>query len=272
VNTYLSWLLAPIIAGFLWWKWPYEEQVDNLNAQLQKANENLTAYRKTADEYKAQWDTFGKQMIEAADKVDPVAIKELFRKAETLEATNQELQARLANSAAGGVLFLDTNELMFHIDNFKGDLVVSGSIDPGESYQQFLFEEQLRSTDPSLQVLFTVSREWHDELTNWFTHKGGNLIQNTLDLQTALMADNFGPKIDEKYNERVTKAFNAFLQTNAYETPKKPGGGEYKWFLRDLLLRSGFHRIVLKVEKNLLIQPGRFHRTPPASFPTQAPR
>lgn len=81
---------------------PYQDQIDDLNKQLAQANETARKYNETAQQYKEQWNKFGTQMVDATDKLDPLVLKEMFRKNESLEAANAELQKKLSNTAAGG--------------------------------------------------------------------------------------------------------------------------------------------------------------------------
>ena len=88
----------------------------------EESREWREAFGKQAEDFKKQWDTFGKQMVVAADAVDPLILKELFRKNMKLEETIDELKKLTQSRAAGGELYLDTEQLRLSFHSSRATL------------------------------------------------------------------------------------------------------------------------------------------------------
>jgi hypothetical protein len=225
---------------------PYEDQINALNKQLETANQTAKEYQKVAEDYKNQWDKFGKQMVDASDKMDPLYLKELFRANKSLADLNEELRKRLASSAYGGILFLDTQQLVLRVHSFKGHVVTSAKIDPDEPDVNPVFQEELRSTTPALSVSFTIGRDYLPEVAAYIRDLKGDFAQKLQRASDASNPENQMKAVDERYARQVSTAFTNFLQNNAYESPAS--GVTSHWEIRDKLRRSGHHQIEVSVQ------------------------
>lgn len=216
-------------------KW--REQSDQWRQKFDDTNKQLQALQK-------QWDVFGKQMVVAADSIDPLLLKELFRRYSKVEETNAELTKLLQSRASGGVLFLDTEQLRLRFTRFKGDIIVSAWAGTAEEKGNRIAHVQLTSTDPSLPIEYNVAGLLFDESLAGLRE----MPAFAQDLRAKLAVQIFGQRraeIDGRYRERVTTAFKTFLRTNAYETPEVD---KREWNLRDILRRGGYHEIHISVE------------------------
>jgi hypothetical protein len=183
-----------------------------LNKQLAKANETAIKYNDTAQQYKEQWDKFGKQMVDATDKLDPLVLKEMFQKNERLETANADLQKQLSNVAAGGSLLLDVQQLALRVVSFKGDLGFRAVADPGELPVNQIGQVEYRSTNPTLGITFDGVAA--------FVNSVHPQLSGVIDVRS-LPNIWLGQQIDALYSRRVSSAFTSFLSSNAYESPKE---------------------------------------------------
>lgn len=206
-----------------------DERAKQAIAEAAKWRTQLAEAQKQIAELNNTFKELGQNMAEAADKIDPLNIKTLFQKNVELTEANNALKLLLANKAAGGVLFLDSEQLVLRIDSFKGDVQVIGWVD-NES-NTFANIRLRQASDTS-----SLEKNWCLDFVKKQAPCGS--IGCCVDFGTMSV-------MDDQWKKPITD----FTKASVYAV-SCAGTDEHKCkiYLRDILLRGGVHLIWLDVK------------------------
>jgi hypothetical protein len=129
-----------------------DKKIKELTDKLDNATKEVAKWRDESEKWRGSVGTIGEKVVEAADKVDPIALKELLRKNQTLEDKLKEIEALSRSSE--GMLFLDSQELALRISRFQGNMSFKAEIERPNAQKPIMIADlALKYAPPTFPVL-----------------------------------------------------------------------------------------------------------------------
>lgn len=134
----------------------------------------------------------GESGVEAADKIDPIAVKEIFRALrdaesdnDALRAANQKLVDEIANSASRGYLLIDRDDVSLKLEYAAGGGRIFAELEPKDGKAPFRvfdgepFSDRLSFGPDEGRVYLTpqLRSGGHFVLRTWFEGSGRIRVQ-----------------------------------------------------------------------------------------------
>ena len=225
--------------------------------------------QKQLEESRKQADKLGKQMVEAADTLDPGAFKSTFREIKDLRSLNQRLEAQLAAAMSAKDKVLTGNLRIRLAPGYSGSGVVRGCLDGTD---ELIFKSHIQARPHALDVKCNLAEARYEHLKEalkanpaaldgifksiptheqlfpiypWLesSKEGRSEPWRFFNQKIASAYVQRRSEVDEDYRKAIDKAFATFLDEWAVLKPTEPG----QWHLDRLSLTPGRHEIRLTV-------------------------
>lgn len=215
-----------------------QKEIDKLHAQIDDLEKQSDKWREEVSSLQASAKEVAEKMVVAADSVDPVAVKEIFRKYENLAATNEALKAQIALSIGRqGDINLTSDSLRVAIKRYSGALILDGWIEESETGKFF---DGVRLDQRSFAItLSNLAGSWVSNCLH-----NPNCANNSHEWLGKIAIDSRLSELHSNYQSELNEKFSAFLLNGPHTTPTD--GSEA--FIEGRLLRKGKHRLMFKVK------------------------
>lgn len=205
-----------------------QKEIDKLHAQINDLKKQSDKWREEVSSLQTSAKEVAEKMVVAADSVDPVAVKAIFKKYENLAATNEALKAQIAQSIGRqGDINLTADSLRVAIKRYSGALILDGWIEESETGKFF---DGVRLDQRSFSIsLNNLASSWVSNCLH-----NPNCANNSYEWLGKIAIDSRLSEVHSNYQNELNGKFSAFLLNGPHTTPSD--GSEA--FIEGRLLRE----------------------------------
>lgn len=194
----------------------YQKQIDDLNRQVAETNKQIGK--------------LGENMVLAADKVDPIALKEIYRDVKSLQEVNEKLRMAIERGSgnAANVMVTPTSRTELELTGYSGTLRISAWVD--EEKYAFISNQPIQASpgdEPELAVPWGIAHRIVEAagkqsfeaanpgrtFTNWGPDLECNPVygDNSAGRRFILRMASLRDEIDREYRSEVNAALGKYL-------------------------------------------------------------